>query len=52
MAVVVALWNKGERLLANGTFQGYNGVVIGIIALQAAGGLFVAIVFKECRKRT
>ena len=40
-------WRDGERLRANeGVFQGYDGVVLLVIALQAIGGLVIAAVLR------
>ena len=47
VAMIGAAWRDGERLRANeGVFQGYDGVVLLVIALQAAGGLVVAAVLR------
>tara|TARA_Y100001954_G_C15808413_1_gene603899 strand:- start:1882 stop:2904 length:1023 start_codon:yes stop_codon:yes gene_type:complete len=47
MAMIGSAWRDGERLRANeGVFQGYDGVVLLVIALQAVGGLVVAAVLR------
>ena len=47
VAMIGSAWRDGERLRANeGAFQGYDGVVLLVIALQAAGGLVVAAVLR------
>eukprot|EP00223_Ostreococcus_mediterraneus_P006160 CAMPEP_0179696138 /NCGR_PEP_ID=MMETSP0936-20121108/6690_1 /TAXON_ID=548131 ORGANISM="Ostreococcus mediterraneus, Strain clade-D-RCC2573" /NCGR_SAMPLE_ID=MMETSP0936 /ASSEMBLY_ACC=CAM_ASM_000574 /LENGTH=172 /DNA_ID=CAMNT_0021569033 /DNA_START=1157 /DNA_END=1675 /DNA_ORIENTATION=- len=47
VAVIGSGWCDGERLRANeGIFQGYDSIVLLVIALQAAGGLVVASVLR------
>ena len=47
VAVIGSAWRDGEHLRANeGVFQGYDGVVLLVITLQAAGGLVVAAVLR------
>eukprot|EP00223_Ostreococcus_mediterraneus_P009724 CAMPEP_0179628158 /NCGR_PEP_ID=MMETSP0932-20121108/4706_1 /TAXON_ID=548131 ORGANISM="Ostreococcus mediterraneus, Strain clade-D-RCC2596" /NCGR_SAMPLE_ID=MMETSP0932 /ASSEMBLY_ACC=CAM_ASM_000582 /LENGTH=172 /DNA_ID=CAMNT_0021497515 /DNA_START=587 /DNA_END=1105 /DNA_ORIENTATION=+ len=47
VAVIGSAWRDGERLRANkGVFQGYDGFVLLVIALQAVGGLVVAAVLR------
>ena len=45
VAVIGSWWCDGERL-REGVFQGYDGVVLLVIALQAVGGLVVAAVLR------
>ena len=47
VAMIGSAWRDGERLRANdGVFQGYDVVVVLVIALQAVGGLVVAAVLR------
>ena len=47
MAMIGSAWCDGERLRTNeGVFQGYDSVVLLVIALQAVGGLVVAAVLR------
>ena len=47
VALIGSVWRDGERLRANeSVFQGYDSVVLLVIALQAAGGLVVAAVLR------
>ena len=47
VAMIGSAWRDGERLRASeGLFQGYDGVVLLVIALQAIGGLVVAAVLR------
>ena len=47
VAMIGSAWRDGERLRAiEGVFQGYDGVVLLVIALQAFGGLVVAAVLR------
>jgi len=47
VAMIGSAWRDGERLRANkSVFQGYDGIVLLVIALQAAGGLVVAAVLR------
>ena len=47
VAMIGSAWRDGERLRAiEGVFQGYDGVVLLVIALQAVGGLVVAAVLR------
>ena len=47
VAMIGSAWRDGERLRANeGVFQGYDVVVLLVIALQAIGGLVVAAVLR------
>ena len=46
IAIFTAYWRNGEGISSRGVFAGYDGVVLGIIALQAIGGLIVAAVMK------
>jgi len=47
VATIGSMWRDGERLRANeGIFQGYDGFVLLVIALQAMGGLVVAVVLR------
>jgi len=47
VAIIGSMWRDGERLRANeGIFQGYDGFVLLVIALQAMGGLVVAAVLR------
>ena len=47
VAMIWSAWRDGEHLHANeGVFQGYDGVVVLVIALQAVGGLVVAAVLR------
>lgn len=45
-AALTMYWRDGNRISVSGTFVGYDGVVIFIIALQAIGGLVVAAVMR------
>ena len=48
VAMIGSAWRDGERMRANeGVFQGYDGVVLLVIALQAIGGLVVAAVLRH-----
>ena len=48
VAMIGSAWRDGERLRASeGLFQGYDGVVLLVIALQAIGGLVVAAVLRH-----
>ncbi|CDJ67155.1 UDP-N-acetylglucosamine transporter, putative [Eimeria necatrix] len=44
--LVGAFWNDGEAIRRNGFFQGYSGMTVAAILLQALGGLVVAAVLK------
>lgn len=46
LSLITVAVKDGYRVRANGFFQGYNSVVVGVIMLQAAGGLVVAVVVK------
>ena len=47
VALIGSAWRDGERFHANkGPFQGYDGVVLLVITLQAVGGLVVAAVLR------
>jgi UDP-sugar transporter A1/2/3 len=47
VAMIGSAWCDGERLRTNeGVFQGYDSVVLLVIALQAVGGLVVAAVLR------
>ncbi|CAM9699343.1 unnamed protein product [Sphacelaria rigidula] len=46
LSLLTVAVKDGYRVRANGFFQGYNSVVVGVIMLQAAGGLVVAVVVK------
>lgn len=46
IAIFTAYWRNSEDIFSRGVFAGYDGVVLGIIALQAIGGLIVAAVMK------
>ena len=46
LALAGVLVQDGAAVRAGGFFQGYNPVVVGVIALQALGGLTVAVVVK------
>ena len=39
-------WHDGAKIAHDGFFQGYNGTVWGVVFLQAAGGLVIAVVIK------
>ena len=47
MAALVAFTQDREQFSNYGVFHGYNGIVICIIALQALGGLVVALVLRH-----
>ena len=47
MAMIGSAWRDGERLrVKEGAFQGYDSIVVLVIALQAVGGLVVAAVLR------
>jgi solute carrier family 35 (UDP-sugar transporter), member A1/2/3 len=51
VAMIGSTWRDRERLRANeGVFQGYDGVVLLVIVLQAVGGLVVAAVLRYAGK--
>jgi UDP-sugar transporter A1/2/3 len=45
---VVAMLKDSNEIVENGFFHGYNHVTFGVLFLQAAGGLIVAVVMKYC----
>ena len=46
LGVSGAFWHDGAQIAADGFFQGYNSTVWGVVFLQAAGGLVIAVVIK------
>ncbi len=47
VALIGSAWRDGERLRVNkSAFQGYDSVVLLVIALQAIGGLVIAAVLR------
>lgn len=46
VASLGCMYRDGPRIRAEGLFSGYDNTVWGVIAIQAAGGLIVAIVVK------
>lgn len=44
--LIGAFWNDGEAIAKDGFFQGYTGMTVAAILLQALGGLVVAAVLK------
>ena len=46
IAVCTAYWRNSKDIFSRGLFAGYDGIVLSIIALQAIGGLIVAVVMK------
>merc|ERR1739844_736225 len=45
-ASMAVMYNDANEVLENGFFQGYDGVVILIVLIQAFGGLMVAVAVK------
>lgn len=46
LSLLSVIIKDGSTVMVNGFFQGYNSVVVGVILLQAVGGLVVAVVVK------
>lgn len=46
IALISVLFKDWSGVTRNGFFYGYNGVVVGVVLLQAVGGLVVAVVVK------
>lgn len=46
IAVATMVWTDGTAIRRQGLFFGFNGATLGVVALNAAGGLLVAAVMK------